>query len=223
MNSLFQALDNTADGAFVIDEDQKIVYWNQAAQQLLGYTADEVIGQPCYEILRGCDDKGHIICRHNCRVTSTALAGGTVVNYDVAVRNKTGEMRWLNVSILTLPPLDGQGEPLVVHLFRDATQAKQNEQFIDQMFNTVERWQKTTDPATSSKPAESNLEKLTDREREVLTLLAQGLNTDEIAHMLSISAFTVRNHIQNTLHKLRVHSRLEAVAYAFEHGLVSRD
>ncbi len=61
---------------------------------------------------------------------------------------------------------------------------------------------------------------LTDREREVLSLLAQGLSTRDIAQTLSISPSTARNHIQNILHKLNVHSRLEAVAYAFEHGLV---
>jgi DNA-binding NarL/FixJ family response regulator len=61
---------------------------------------------------------------------------------------------------------------------------------------------------------------LTDREREVLTLLAQGLRTRDIAEYLSISPSTARNHVQNVLHKLNVHSRLEAVSYAFEHGLV---
>jgi two-component system nitrate/nitrite response regulator NarL len=67
---------------------------------------------------------------------------------------------------------------------------------------------------------ESFAQDLTDREREVLSLLAQGHSTREIAQALSISYSTARNHIQNILHKLNVHSRLEAVAYAYEHGLV---
>jgi DNA-binding NarL/FixJ family response regulator len=67
---------------------------------------------------------------------------------------------------------------------------------------------------------EPEAQELTDREREVLSLLAQGLNTPDIAQSLSISSSTVRNHVQNILHKLQVHSRLEAVAYALKHGLV---
>ena len=61
---------------------------------------------------------------------------------------------------------------------------------------------------------------LTNREREVLGLLAQGLNQGEIAHALVISEKTVATHIQHVLEKLGVHSRAEAVALAHRSGLV---
>jgi PAS domain S-box-containing protein len=138
MESLFQVLVNAADGAFVIDEDQHIVYWNQAAQEILGYTPDEVIGRNCYEILRGYDDKDKAICRHHCHVATTALTGSSVTTYDTCVRTKAGEVRWINVSILTFPNSDNVA-PLVVHLFRDATQEKQNEQFARQVLSAAER------------------------------------------------------------------------------------
>jgi two-component system nitrate/nitrite response regulator NarL len=50
--------------------------------------------------------------------------------------------------------------------------------------------------------------------------LARGHSTRAIAAALSLSPSTVRNHIQGILTKLHVHSRVEAVAYALEHGLV---
>ena len=56
---------------------------------------------------------------------------------------------------------------------------------------------------------------------EVLQLLAQGYSTDQTAQALSISKATTRNHIQNIYQKLQVHTRAQAVAYAFEHDLVS--
>jgi DNA-binding NarL/FixJ family response regulator len=56
---------------------------------------------------------------------------------------------------------------------------------------------------------------LTKQERNVLNLLAHGHGVDVIADQLSISKNTVRNHIQNILRKLNVHSRLEAVALAY--------
>ena len=56
--------------------------------------------------------------------------------------------------------------------------------------------------------------RLTDRELEVLKLVAQGLNNREIAKRLFISENTVKNHVRNILEKLQLHSRMEAVVYA---------
>jgi PAS domain S-box-containing protein len=221
IDSLFDMLENSADGAFVIDEAQRIIFWSKAAQKILGYTSDEVLGQTCYNILRGCDETGHIICHHDCHVMATFRNGNRVSNYDVATRTKSGEMRWINVSILNFVPGPDAVTPVVVHLFRDATQTKQNEQFIHQMFDAVERWQQTTTPNAQEESDGSRVEALTKREREVLSLLAQGHGTADIAESLSISAATVRNHVQSILHKLQVHSRVEAIAYAFDHGLVT--
>ena len=61
---------------------------------------------------------------------------------------------------------------------------------------------------------------LTTREREVLQLLAQGLNQTEIAATLVISPKTVGGHLQRVLGKLGVHSRAQAVAVAHQHSLV---
>ena len=60
------------------------------------------------------------------------------------------------------------------------------------------------------------LARLTQREREVLELLAGGANNQEIARVLSISPETARTHVQNLLGKLRVHSRLEAAAFVLQ-------
>lgn len=62
---------------------------------------------------------------------------------------------------------------------------------------------------------------LTEREHEVLRLLAQGTTTQGIANALVLSLHTVRNHVRNVMMKLGAHSRLEAVAIAMREGLVS--
>ena len=64
------------------------------------------------------------------------------------------------------------------------------------------------------------LESLTDREREVLSLLAEGLDPEEIAARLHISPKTERNHVARILSKLGAHSRLQAVLFAARHGAV---
>jgi DNA-binding NarL/FixJ family response regulator len=61
---------------------------------------------------------------------------------------------------------------------------------------------------------------LTRREKEILKLMAQGLDNRAIAEKLFISFTTVRGHVQNILEKLDAHSKLEAVARANQHGLI---
>jgi two-component system NarL family response regulator len=56
--------------------------------------------------------------------------------------------------------------------------------------------------------------RLTERELEVLRLVAKGLNNREVAKELFISENTVKNHVRNILEKLQLHSRMEAVVYA---------
>ncbi|GAA1340286.1 response regulator [Saccharothrix algeriensis] len=60
---------------------------------------------------------------------------------------------------------------------------------------------------------------LTDRETEVLRLVAKGLTARQIATRLVISHRTVENHVQSTLRKLQLHNRVELARYAIEHGL----
>ena len=62
--------------------------------------------------------------------------------------------------------------------------------------------------------------RLTEREMEVLRLVAQGLNNRDIAAQLFISENTVKNHIRNILEKLHLHSRMEAVVYAVREKLL---
>jgi DNA-binding NarL/FixJ family response regulator len=62
--------------------------------------------------------------------------------------------------------------------------------------------------------------RLTERELEVLRLVAQGLNNREIAKQLFISENTVKNHVRNILEKLQLHSRMEAVMYAVREKLL---
>jgi two-component system NarL family response regulator len=62
--------------------------------------------------------------------------------------------------------------------------------------------------------------RLTDREMEVLRLVAKGMNNRDIAKELYISENTVKNHIRNILEKLHLHSRMEAVVYAVREKMI---
>ncbi|HWI43296.1 MAG TPA: response regulator transcription factor [Nocardioides sp.] len=68
-------------------------------------------------------------------------------------------------------------------------------------------------------PATPPGEKLTERETEILKMVAKGMSYKQIAERLVLSHRTVQNHVQNTLRKLQMHNRVELTRYAIEQGL----
>ena len=198
-SGLNKALSEAGDGALAVGPDRRVLFWNRAAERLLGYAPGEAVGRHACEVLEGRQLGGRDACRPECQVLAAAEEG--LASFDLPARTKWGEEVTINVSTLTLPPRNGEG-PLVIHLFRDAVPAKSP--------SAVENDDLPGAPST-----------LTPRELEVLRLLAAGANTRVASERLGVSPATVRNHVQNLLGKLGVHSRLEAVAYATRRGLLS--
>ena len=219
MSRLFEALGNAADGAFVIDDEMRVVYWNKAAETILGFTDDDVAGQYCYQLLQGRDERQQLICREHCQVAKMALHSKPVPNYDVRMRTKDGADRWLNISVLSYKMDKEVGRSVAVHLFRDIKDRKFDEDVLTHLIELIRTHQDVS--GRNGFRLNPHIEPLTSREHEVLTLLAKGHPTDEIGELLSITSNTVRNHIQHILNKLHVHNRLEAVVYAIEQGLIS--
>jgi DNA-binding NarL/FixJ family response regulator len=75
--------------------------------------------------------------------------------------------------------------------------------------------------ASGPPAAVADTPRLTEREAEILRMVATGLSYKQIAGRLVLSHRTVQNHVQNTLVKLHLHNRVELVRYAIEHGLDS--
>jgi len=204
---LESALARAGDGAFVIDAEDRITSWNRAAGQILGYAPREVVGRACCDVFAGHDLEGNRVCYPGCRVMTLVRMDEPVRHFDIRVHTKGGRPVWLNMSIL--PTTTPAGQPLTIHLFRDVTATRELLTLVEERL--------APRPSTADPLAPAGA--LSRRELEVLRLMTQGLNTSGIAERLTVSRATVRNHVQNILGKLGVHSRLEAVAFAARHRL----
>lgn len=202
-------LQHTADGVLAVDPEGRIVLWNAGAERLLGYPSREVLGRRCCDVLAGCDPAGNRICHEGCHVLTLIHRGELVHNYDLLTQTRDGRPIWLNMSTLAIPG-SRKGLEMTVHVFRDVT-------YFYRLQALVRDGQV---PASGAQePAEGPVEELTRRELQILRLIAEGCNTKTMADRLCVSPATVRNHVQNILGKLEVHSRLEAVALAMRQRL----
>lgn len=211
---LLRALEACGDPVFVVDERWSILHWNKTAESVFGRTEAEVLGQRCYDVVAGLDDGGREICRLHCEKWALARRGARIHNFDVRVLPTHD--KWANVSIL--PISDGNGRPVALaHLVRNVARAKRLERFVREIAATAD--DVLASQASNGIVHEPTPIHLTNRELEVLGLLAHGAGTATMAERLGVSKHTVHNHIAVLLNKLGVHSRAEAVAYAFEHHL----
>lgn len=228
-NEYFDTLCNTADGVFIVDAEKRILRWNKGAEKILGYAEADVLNHECFRVISGKLRQDRVLCSKNCKIHSNALNGTPQENFDVLIQGKDNKPLWLNVSILS--PADG-GEPFLAHILRDVTQEKAKELALEKFLSYLEAHDLLSKENSSGKTPLRNVAaatfaatdkttaSLSDREIEVLTLLAEGLATKSLAQKLSISHFTARNHIQNILVKLDLHSKAQAVSYAFKRGIL---
>jgi PAS domain S-box-containing protein len=223
------ALYNTADGLFITDENQLILRWNAGAERLLGYPKTEALNHHCFQIISGHTAVDRAFCNPHCSIHEAGIKGTPQENFDLQVRRNNGSAVWLNITVLSNKDHE---KPFITHILRDVTQEKRRMLALEKFLNEIkppghestEFFNKTSwnKPSTSFEIPATNPAtiSLSFREIEVLTLMAEGLNTQALAHKLNISPFTARNHIQNILVKLNLHSKAQAVSYAFKKGIL---
>jgi diguanylate cyclase (GGDEF)-like protein/PAS domain S-box-containing protein len=115
---LRQLLDSMAEGVYCVDPDRVITYWNSAAEQLTGYTREEVLGQSCKDnILVHCDAHGRILCETGCPLTAT-LKDGQKRRMEAFLKHRAGHR--VAVSVRSAPLFGDDGSTIgVVETFNE--------------------------------------------------------------------------------------------------------
>lgn len=214
---LFALLDQTADAAYSVSEDGVIRSWNHAAERIFGYPAAEALGHNVDDLLHARDALG-----------TEALAGGFeaatrqwdddssgIPNFDLEVRTRSGERIWVNLSTLAF---DNRrtGQRLIIRMARDISARRHREELLDRMLQLAHQLVALGNENEDHAPVEP----ISEQERRILSLFAEGRNPAAIAGKLEISPQTLRNHLHHINQKLRTHNRLEAVTHAIRRGLI---
>ncbi len=200
----------TGDAVYVVGPDYSIVHWDAQMESLTGTLSEEALGKPCYEAVMGQSEGGEPFCAHGCSVMHLAQAHRPVSSYEMRIKTRSGERRWVNVSNLTVESEEG---PYLVHLLRDS---QGTHDALQMAHGLIQLSSKEEVPA----PIRRGIPALTPRQLEVLKLLSEGKSVKEIGLELYLSEATVRNHVRSLLQALGAHSQLEVLAKAREMGIL---
>jgi DNA-binding CsgD family transcriptional regulator len=206
--------------ALATDSHGHVVSWNRAAERVFGRTSNQVLGRRCYEVMGGRDVFGNRFCYENCAVLSMARKGESVRCFEMTVVSAPRPAH-VNVTVVHVPGASPEKVTLV-HLMQPIDQQGRLARALEQLgAREHARPPAAAEPAVRGAVALAKAPPLSEREREILGLVAAGLQNKEVAQKLGISPATVRNHVHNILEKLEVHSKLEAVSLAFRQGWVT--
>jgi diguanylate cyclase (GGDEF)-like protein/PAS domain S-box-containing protein len=125
-DSFERIIENLHDGLYFVDRDRVITYWNKAAEQISGFTANEVVGKSCSDnILTHIDGEGNSLCTGMCPLAET-IADGKPREAEIYMHHKDGHRIPVSVRISTLTDRDGN---IIggVELFTDVSNKAANE------------------------------------------------------------------------------------------------
>jgi PAS domain S-box-containing protein len=218
IREITELVDSTSDSAFSADGSGRIVAWNRAAEAMFGMSAADAVGKMCGEVIQGMDEC-RPVCSADCTVKQAVRKHHPVGNFDLHLQTASGR-QWCNVSVL-IADGDNSTLPYSIHVVRQIDVRKRLELLVRD-FVVTGTGLSTEQAATliSSAHAPARETKLSERERDVLKLLAKGVTTTTVAKQLHISRNTVNNHVQHILRKLDSHTRLEAIRRAEQAGLI---
>lgn len=120
-SSLEVVLDCIFDGVYIVDKKRTILFWNKGAEEITGFTAEEVEGRKCFDgILDHIDEHGNLLCKNRCPLTQ-ALQEGIHVREKIYPLHKSGKR--FPVMTHVAPIRDEQGNIIAaIEVFRDITE-----------------------------------------------------------------------------------------------------
>ena len=196
-------------GVYAVDANQRIIHWNPAAEEILGYKSEDVAGLRCYEVCASLAPNGTApICIEGCPSLALARQGIKPPVTQVRMRCSSGERKWVSIIPLIVRRRNtDDGETIIIHFFHDQTDDARAEKMVPESVQSLMM-------------SDNGHQALTPSELRVLRMVASSIEDAEIADRLGVTIHTVHAHIRNARMKLNARDRLEAVLVAQRRGLL---
>lgn len=201
--------------------DQRVLFWNQSAQRILGYAPESVIGRQLNQTLEPIIVDGpNQAIQEGCPTVVSLREGKVPERVRVRIQCASGisKLVWITPMVIAGATSDAT---VLVHLFQDERASAGDDPDPDWFTDALESEDAV---AVAEPPAGYELPTqgigLTGRELEVLRLVALGWATPRIAEELNISPHTVLNHIRHFRRKLNAPTKLDAVVSAIRQGIL---
>jgi len=200
----------------ILDLNFRILWANEARAQIHQRSVPEMIGKFCYEMFQRRNEP----CPE-CPVKAAFHTGKPSI-MDRWVDLPNGSRKWGEVR--AYPVFNKSGNIVyAIEIAVDITEKKFNAErqrrYIESLENTMKEMTKGRTEALLGHPIKKDQVSLTERELEVLMLLANGFSNIEIGEVLAISPHTVKSHVIHIYNKLGVKDRIKAAIWASQHKL----
>lgn len=163
---VYKFLDGSADAAFVVTLEGEICFWSAAAEQLFGYTAENVLNKTCHEVLQGKSSLGAAVCQGECSVQHCAVHGRPVAAFDLEVTTRSGKRIWVNISTIIFED-SRLHRCLIAHLAHDISDRKQ----VEHAFARMVDLSKEVISVSGGKSGLAPIQSLSEQEERILSFL----------------------------------------------------
>ncbi len=127
-----RVLNDLHDGVYIVDRNRTVLFWNKAAEQISGFTAEEIVGKHCFDnILNHVDSEGNQLCLGPCPLANT-MAHGKRQETEIYLHHKKGHR--IPVAVRLSPLTDAQGKTIGgIELFTDISNRAASELRIQEL------------------------------------------------------------------------------------------
>jgi len=212
-------VERSTTAAIATDAEDRVIGINDAARSLFGYdNSGKVIGLDFAKVFQPRDVFGNPLGYDYSLIFQMLESGQPFKNFECQLRKACGDYQRADVSVVVvLGPCPDKYE--LVHVLWPRERRRQADEVISRLLNIAEH-PEVTGIGVKLRQAGNGKSLLTDRQQEILLLVAGGKCSGDVAKALNISPETVRNHMRNILSRLDVHSRAEAVSVAYQRRLI---
>lgn len=201
-------LEQTGDGIYITDKERKMIFWNNAAQEITGYNAEEVLGKRCADgILEHIDMAGNKICDTNLCPLHNSIVTGAPSTKPLTVRAKHKSGHRVVVEVTVAPVRDSSGEIIGgVEIFRDVSKKIALTEERSRFFTTLNHDLKT--PLTNIKG--------------YLDLLLEGDagKLNEVQTEFIETIYSQEEKLEKLIEELLEMSRFESKEFSYEQNIL---